>query len=471
MENKIINKLPPQAIEIEEAVLGAILLESYTLNKVINILKPESFYKDANSRIYSAILRLFNKSEPIDILTITQELKKLKQLDLVGGAYYITTLTNKVAGTDSIEFHARIVQQKFIQRELIRISNEHINISYEDSIDVFDILDRAERDLFAITKETYKKEPSNGLEISRKFLEHQEKLLNRKEDLIGVPSGISSLDKITGGFQNSDLIIIAARPAMGKTALILSVTRNVAIDYNKPIAIFSLEMSELQLTNRLISNQSELPSYLIQDPKKANDIQLNKIFDSAGEISNSPLFIDDTPSLSILELRAKARRLKDKYNIEMIIIDYLQLMTVGNETKGNREQEISYISRSLKSLAKDLNIPIIALSQLSRAVESRGGDKRPMLSDLRESGAIEQDADIVMFIHRPEYYGITEDSQGNSTIGMGELIVAKHRNGATNSALVRYISQFTKFCNIEHEEIKQPKMQPNVNFYDKDDPF
>lgn len=471
MGNKIINKLPPQAIEIEEAVLGAILLESYTLNKVINILKPESFYKDANSRIYSAILKLFNKSEPIDILTITQELKKLKQLDLVGGAYYITTLTNKVAGTDSIEFHARIVQQKFIQRELIRISNEHINISYEDSVDVFDILDRAERDLFSITKETYKKEPSNGLEISRKFLEHQEKLLNRTEDLIGVPSGISSLDKITGGFQNSDLIIIAARPAMGKTALVLSVTRNVAIGYNKPIAIFSLEMSELQLTNRLISNQSELPSYLIQDPKKANDIQLNKIFESAGEISNSPLFIDDTPSLSILELRAKARRLKDKYNIEMIIIDYLQLMTVGNEIKGNREQEISHISRNLKALAKDLNIPIIALSQLSRAVESRGGDKRPMLSDLRESGAIEQDADIVIFIHRPEYYGITEDSQGNSTIGMGELIVAKHRNGATDSVLVRYISKFTKFCNIENEEIKYPKMQQNVNFYDKDEPF
>jgi replicative DNA helicase len=443
-----IGKMPPQAVELEEAVLGALMLEKDALTNVIDILKPQSFYKEAHERIFSAIERLFTRSEPVDILTVTQELKKTGELDLVGGAYYITQLTNRVASAANAEFHARIISQKYIQRELIRTSTETIRDAYEESSDVFDLLDKAEKGLFSIVEGNIRKNYDKMHTLIKKAIEQIEVAKNRKDGLSGVPSGLTALDRLTSGWQKSDLVIIAARPAMGKTALVLSMARNAAVEFNKPVAIFSLEMSSLQLVTRLISSESELSGEKLKKGT-LEDYEFQQLNDKIKGLAEAPLFIDDTPGLSVFELRAKARRLKEQHNIELIIVDYLQLMTAGSEGKGNREQEISTISRSLKGLAKELNVPVIALSQLSRAVETRGGDKKPQLSDLRESGAIEQDADMVMFIHRPEYYGLTEDEAGMPTAGVAELIIAKHRNGPVDSVKTRYIGQYTKFADLD----------------------
>lgn len=443
-----IGKIPPQAVELEEAVLGALMLEKDALTNVIDILKPKSFYKEAHERIFAAIEQLFTRSEPVDILTVTQELKKTGELDIVGGAYYITQLTNRVASAANAEFHARIISQKYIQRELIRTSTETIRDAYEESSDVFDLLDKAEKGLFTIVEGNIRKNYDKMSTLLKKAVEQIEKAKDKKDGLSGIPSGLTALDRLTSGWQNSDLVILAARPAMGKTALVLSIAKNAAVDFKHPVAIFSLEMSSLQLVTRLISSETELPGDKL---KKGNleDHEFKQLQVKIKGLDEAPIFIDDTPGLSVFELRAKARRLKEQHKIELIVIDYLQLMTAGGEGKGNREQEISTISRSLKGLAKELNVPVIALSQLSRAVETRGGDKKPQLSDLRESGAIEQDADMVMFIHRPEYYNITEDESGMSTAGVAELIVAKHRNGPVDSVKVRYISQFTKFVDLD----------------------
>ena len=441
-------KMPPQALELEEAVLGALMLERDALTNVIDILKPQSFYKDAHSRIFNAIYELFKRSEPVDILTVTQELKKTGELDIIGGAYYITQLTNRVASAANAEFHARIVAQKFIQRELIRISTLTINAAYEEGSDVFDLLDSAESNLFSIVEGNIKKNYDKMHTLINKAIAQIEITRANKGSFSGVASGLTTLDRLTSGWQKSDLVIIAARPAMGKTALVLTMARNAAVDFKKPVAVFSLEMSSLQLVTRLIASESELSAEKL---KKGNleDYEFQQLNDKIKNLADAPIFIDDTPGISVFELRAKARRLKEQHKIELIIVDYLQLMTAGGEGKGNREQEIATISRSLKGLAKELEIPVIALSQLSRAVETRGGDKRPQLSDLRESGAIEQDADMVMFIHRPEYYNITEDGEGNSTAGVAELIIAKHRNGPVDSAKTRFIAQFTKFADLE----------------------
>ncbi len=444
-----IGKMPPQAVELEEAVLGALMLEKDALTNVIDILKPQAFYKDSNSRIFHAIEQLFVRSEPVDILTVTQELKKTGELDIVGGAYYITQLTNRVASAANAEFHARIVAQKFIQRELIRISTKTINDAYEDGSDVFDLLDNAEKNLFSIVEGNIKKNYDKMSTLIKNALTQIEETQKNKGSFSGVPSGLTQLDRLTAGWQKSDLVIIAARPAMGKTALVLTMARNAAVDFQKPVAIFSLEMSSLQLVTRLIASESELSSEKLKKGT-LEDHEWQQLNDKIKKLAEAPLFIDDTPGLSVFELRAKARRLKEQHGIKLIIVDYLQLMTAGGEGKGNREQEIATISRSLKGLAKELEIPVIALSQLSRAVETRGGDKRPQLSDLRESGAIEQDADMVMFIHRPEYYNITEDENGTDTRGMAELIIAKHRNGPVDSAKTRYIGQFTKFCDLDN---------------------
>ncbi|MDQ3047530.1 MAG: replicative DNA helicase, partial [Bacteroidota bacterium] len=386
-------KIQPQAVELEEAVLGALMLEKDALTNVIDILKSDSFYKDSHARIFGAIERLFTRSEPVDILTVTQELKKTGELDIVGGAYYITQLTNRVASAANAEFHARIVAQKYIQRELIRISTKTINDAYEEGSDVFDLLDNAEKNLFSIVEGNIKKNYDKMSTLIRKAIDQIETTRNNKGNFSGVPSGLTALDRLTSGWQKSDLVIIAARPAMGKTALVLSVARNAAVDFNKPVAVFSLEMSSLQLVTRLIASESELPGEKLKKGT-LEDYEFQQLNDKIKKLAEAPLFIDDTPGLSVFELRAKARRLKEQHNIELLIVDYLQLMTAGGEGKGNREQEIATISRSLKGLAKELEIPVIALSQLSRAVETRGGDKRPQLSDLRESGAIEQDADM-----------------------------------------------------------------------------
>lgn len=447
-----IGKLPPQAVELEEAVLGALMLEKDALTAVIDILTPKSFYKEAHNRIFGAIQNLFQRSEPIDILTVTNELKKTGELEIVGGAYYISQLTNRIASAANVEFHARIIVQKFIQRELIQISSETIKDAYEDTADVFDLLDKAERSLFSVVEGNIRKNYDKMSTLISEAMKQIELARDQTKDgVTGVPCGFTVLDRMTSGWQQSDLVIIAARPAMGKTAFVLSICRNAAVDFQKPVAVFSLEMASVQLVQRLMSAESELPAEKLKKGQLENH-ELQQMHVKIGKLSEAPLFIDDTPALSIFELRAKCRRLKAQHDIQLIVIDYLQLMTTGGEhgnRNGNREQEISTISRSLKSIAKELKVPVIALSQLSRAVETRGGDKKPQLSDLRESGAIEQDADMVLFIHRPEYYGLTVDAEGNSTAGVAEIIIAKHRNGAVGSVNLRFIDRFAKFIDLE----------------------
>lgn len=451
-------KLPPQAIDLEEAVLGALMLEKDALTAVVDILTAESFYKDAHKVIYQAILDLFNSSEPIDLLTVTNQLRKNGKLEIAGGAYFITELTYRVSSAANIEYHARIITEQSMKREMIQISSEIQRDAYEDTTDVFELLDKMEQSLFEISENNIRKNYADMRSIMREAISELESKKGQKDGLTGVPSGFTALDRVTSGWQKSDLVIIAARPAMGKTAFVLSVLRNAAVDHNRPVAIFSLEMSSIQLVNRLISSEAELDSEKI---KKGNlaDYEWEQLIHKTNKLSSAPLFVDDTPALSILELRAKCRRLKAQNDIQMIVIDYLQLMS--GDTKGsmggNREQEISSISRALKKIAKELSVPVIALSQLSRAVETRGGDKRPQLSDLRESGAIEQDADIVMFLYRPEYYGITEDEEGHSTAGLGEVIIAKHRNGSLENVKLRFIGKYTKFTDIEMNVPYQPQ--------------
>jgi len=444
-------KLPPQALELEEAVLGSLMLEKDALTAVIDILKPQSFYKDAHQRIFGAILALFDKSEPIDILTVTQQLREQGELEIVGGPYYIMNLTTRINSAANVEFHARIITENAIKRELISISTEVLTRAYEDTTDVFDLLDSTEKYLFEVSESNIRKNFDDMRSLMHKAIKELEEKKNQKDGLTGVPSGFTALDRVTSGWQPSDLIILAARPAMGKTAFVVSAMRNAAVDFKKPVAIFSLEMSSLQLVNRLISAEAELEGEKI---KKGNlaDYEWAQLNHKISRLSEAPIFIDDTPGLSIRELRTKCRRLKAQHDIQMIIIDYLQLMSgnsEGGKGAGNREQEIASISRALKMLAKELSVPVIALSQLSRAVETRGGDKKPQLSDLRESGSIEQDADMVCFLYRPEYYGITEDEMGNPTQGVGEVIIAKHRNGSIGSVALKFIGKFTKFGDLE----------------------
>ncbi|MGY6561790.1 MAG: replicative DNA helicase [Luteibaculaceae bacterium] len=440
-------KLPPQALDLEEAVLGALMIDKDAINEAIDILKPEAFYKDAHQKIFAAILELFQKSEPIDILTITNLLRKKAELEFVGGPYYISQLTNRVASAANIQYHARIIAQKHIQRELISSSAEIIKMAYDETTDVFDLLDKAESSLFQIAQGNLKKSYATMSDLIKQAIDDLEtKAKDSTDGVSGVPTGLRNLDKITSGWQRSDMIVIAARPAMGKTAFVLSIARNASVDFNRPTAVFSLEMSSLQLVNRLIVAETGIPAdRLRQGNLKEHEFQ--QLHARIGRLADAPLFIDDTPALSIFDLRAKCRRLKSQHNIEMIIIDYLQLMTAGGEGKGNREQEISTISRSIKSIAKELDVPIIALSQLSRTVESRGGDKKPVLSDLRESGAIEQDADMVCFIYRPEYYNFTEDENGLPTENIGYILVAKHRNGSLGDVRLKFIKEQAKFTN------------------------
>jgi replicative DNA helicase len=443
-------KLPPQAIDLEEAVLGAMMLEKNAVNDAIDILSPESFYKDSHQRIFEVIHELFQESQPIDILTVTAKLRQKGELDIVGGPFYISQLTNRVASSANVEYHARIISQKHIMRELIRLSNETIKDAYDETSDVFDLLDKTESQLYKVTQGNLRRDYSSMSTLIQHAIEDIEKNKNQTDGLSGVPSGFTDLDRVTSGWQKSDMIVIAARPGMGKTAFILSMARNSAVMFNRPVAVFSLEMSAIQLVNRLIASESELPAEKLRKGNLALH-EIQQLHEKIKKLAVAPIYIDDTPALSIFELRAKCRRLKAQYNVEMIIIDYLQLMSAGSEGKGNREQEISSISRSIKSIAKELEVPIIALSQLSRSVETRAGDKRPMLSDLRESGAIEQDADIVAFIYRPEYYNITEDEKGQSLLGTGEIIIAKHRNGSLENVRLKFVPQLAKFENLNED--------------------
>lgn len=430
--------------------MGAMLIDKKGVDEVIDLLTPEAFYKAAHQHIFESIFNLFQSSQPIDLLTVSAELRKNGKLDSIGGDFYLVQLTQKVASSAHIEFHARIILQKFIQRSLIRISNEIIESSYKESIDVFDLLDEAESKLYDVAQGNIKKSSDTAQNLVLLAKKKIEEIAN-KDGLSGVASGFEKLDELTSGWQPSDLIIIAARPGMGKTALTLSMARNIAVIQNTPVAFFSLEMSSVQLITRLISAETGLSSEKLRTGKLASH-EWKQLNVKVADLEKAPLYIDDTPALSIFDLRAKARRLASQYQIKLIVVDYLQLMTAGSSSKaGNREQEISTISRNLKSLAKELDIPVIALSQLSRAVETRGGTKRPQLSDLRESGAIEQDADIVSFIYRPEYYGIEEwdDEEHTSSVGQAEFIVAKHRNGGLDNIRMKFIGQLGKFEDLQ----------------------
>ena len=445
-------KLPPQVLELEEAVLGAMMIDKKGVDEVIDILQPDAFYKDAHKHIFEAIFQLFTDSQPVDLLTVSAQLKKNGKLELAGGDFNLIQLTQKISSSAHIEFHSRIILQKYIQRSLIRISSEIIEESYDESTDVFDLLDKAESKLYEVTQGNIKRSSETAQSLVIQAKKRIEEIAN-KEGLSGIATGFEKLDKITSGWQPSDLIIIAARPGMGKTAFVLSMARNIAIDFGHPVALFSLEMSSVQLITRLISSETGLASEKLRTGKLEKH-EWEQLSIKVKDLEKAPLFIDDTPSLSIFDLRAKSRRLASQHGIKLIIVDYLQLMTAGGSNGkgiGNREQEISTISRNLKALAKELSVPVIALSQLSRAVETRGSSKRPLLSDLRESGAIEQDADIVSFIYRPEYYKLDEwdDDEHSPTEGQAEFIIAKHRNGSLENIRLKFIGSLGKFDNLE----------------------
>jgi replicative DNA helicase len=464
-------KLPPQAMDLEVVVLGAMMIDKKGVDEVIDILSPDAFYKEAHQHIFEAIYTLFEKSEPVDLLTVSAKLKKDKKLDLVGGEFYLIQLTQKVSSSAHIEFHARIILQKFIQRSLIKISNQIIEESYNESTDVFDLLDDAESKLYEITQGNIKRSSESAQNLVIQAKNKIEEIAN-KEGLSGIPSGFSKIDKLTSGWQPSDLVIIAARPGMGKTAFALSMARNMSVVHNIPVAFFSLEMSSIQLITRLISSETGLSSEKLRTGNLAKH-EWEQLNVKVKGLEKAPLFIDDTPSLSIFDLRAKARRLSSQHGIKLIMVDYLQLMTAGSTMKGgNREQEISTISRNLKALSKELNVPVIALSQLSRAVETRGGSKRPLLSDLRESGAIEQDADIVSFIFRPEYYKMEEwdDEERTPTAGQAEFIVAKHRNGGLDEIRLKFVGHLGKFEEMDSFEFST-EFHSRMNAAANDDTF
>ena len=446
-------KMPPNAIEFEKLVIGTFLIDKKGLDYSIDLLNPDVFYDPRHQEIFRAIVKLFESNHPVDLMTVIQELKKTEKLSFAGGDHYIIDLTMGVSSSAHIEYHVRVILEKFILRSLINVSANVIDSSYKESTDVFELLDKAEQSFFEITNGTIKKGFDTANVLVKQAIETI-KSLKDKEGISGIPSGFTDIDKETGGWQNSDLIIIAARPAMGKTAFMLSLARNIAVQHKIPLALFSLEMASVQLITRMIASETGISSDKLRKGQMSDE-EWQRLFTNVADLENAPLYIDETPSLSVFDFRAKCRRLVMQHGVKIILVDYLQLMTAnsGKGGAGNREQEIATISRSLKAIAKELNVPVIALSQLSRSVETRPG-KRPQLSDLRESGAIEQDADIVSFIFRPEYYKITtwdndEDGGESSTENQAELIIAKHRNGATADVRMTFQKNIAKFTDLD----------------------
>ena len=450
-----LGRLQPQAIELERAVLGACIIEQDAFASVSDFLKPHSFYESKHQVIFQAIQSLASANQPVDVLTVVEQLQKNGDLENAGGPAYIAELSRTMLSAAHLEYHARIVAQKALARDLISYTSNIQKLAFDEGQDIQELMLLAEGKLFELSKSNLKKDFTQIDPVINEAYEQLRKAAARTDGLSGIPSGFDKLDAMTSGWQNSDLVIIAARPAMGKTAFVLSMAKNMAVDHKIPIAMFSLEMSNVQLVNRLIVNVSEITGEKIKSGQLAQyewsqlDMKLNELF-------GAPLYVDDTPSLSVFELRTKARRLVRDYGVQMIIIDYLQLMNASGMSYNSRQEEVSTISRSLKGLAKELNIPIIALSQLNRSVEQRASSnpdspdsKRPQLSDLRESGAIEQDADMVCFIHRPEYYKIYKDQYNNDLRGVAEIIIAKHRNGAVGDVRLRFTSQFARFSNMD----------------------
>ena len=437
-----LGKIPPHDLEAEQAVLGSMLTDKDAVIASIETLKPESFYREDNRIIYEAILNLYNNSEPIDIITLKAELESLGKFEQVGGLEYLANLPDKVPTTANVQKYINIVEEKGILRNLIRTANEIIELGYDPTEDVEDIMDNAEKKIFNIMQNKNQKGYTPIKDVLVESFNQLEELYNRKQHITGVPTGFSELDYKTAGFHGSDLILIAARPAMGKSAFALNIATNAATKANTPVAIFSLEMSKEQMVNRMLCSEAMVDSNKVRTGKLEEDDWV-KLAGTIGPLSEAEIYIDDTPGISVMEIRAKCRKLKLEKNIGMVVIDYLQLVQASNRRIGSREQEISEISRSLKILAKELNVPVIALSQLSRAVEQRP-DHRPMLSDLRESGAIEQDADIVMFLYRDDYYN--EESEKKD---IAEVIIAKHRAGSTGTVELLWLGSYTKFVNLE----------------------
>ena len=450
IDNTTYAHLQPQALEVERAVLGALMNDRDAYAVVCEILSPESFYEQRNQLIYSAIRDLSIAEQPVDVLTVTDELERQGSLDKVGGAIYIADLSNKVASSANIEYHARIIAHKFLARQLISFASDIETKAFDGSMDIDDLMQDAEGSLFELSRRNMKKDYTQIDPVISNAVEVIQKAAANKDGLTGVPTGYHKLDNITSGWQASDLVIIAGRPAMGKTSFALSMAKNIAADYKVPMAFFSLEMSNVQLVNRLISNCCEIQGSKILNGQLKPD-EWERLDKRLNNLIGSPLYVDDTPGLSVFELRTKARRLVRDHGVKIIMIDYLQLMNANGMRFSSRQEEVSTISRSLKQIAKELDIPILALSQLNRGVESREGleGKRPQLSDLRESGAIEQDADMVLFVHRPEYYHIYQDENGRDLHGMAQIIIAKHRKGATGDVLLNFRGEFTRFENPE----------------------
>ena len=461
---------PPQAVELEEAVLGALMLDNNALNTVIDILHEEYFYKTEHQTIFRAIHKLFELNQPVDILTVTNQLRQTGELEAAGGAYHLSELTSHIVSSAHIEYYSRVLSEKYILRELIKVSNETLKQSYDETTDVLDLLDKTEGYLMDINDKNFRTDFKDVGALVMAASKQVREAAEKPDGMSGLPSGFRLLDRKTAGFQPGTLIILAARPAMGKTAFALSMARNIAVEQGKAVAFFSLEMTGVELAMRLISGEAQIPGDKLKkgELEQYERVQLETRIEP---LLKAPIFIDDTPQLTIYELRAKCRRLKQRHDIQIVFIDYLQLMSSGgdNNRNGNREQEISTISRQLKALSKELGIPVLAMSQLSRAVETRGGTKKPILSDLRESGAIEQDADIVMFIYRPEYYDIPEDDKG-PTAGMADVIIAKHRSGGTGEVRMRFVGKYARFEDAEGftlgdaESLANPALSPSTAF-------
>ncbi|MBQ6228292.1 MAG: replicative DNA helicase [Prevotella sp.] len=443
--------MPPQSVETERTVLGALMIDKDAFTVVSEILRPETFYEPRNQKVFAAIQTLSIKEQPVDLVTVTEQLKRDGTLEEVGGQMYIYELTANVASAAHVEFHARILAQKFLARQLIHFASIVETNAFDESNDIELVMQEAEGKLFELSQKNMRLDYTQIDPVVKQAVEIMQRAASNTGGLTGVPSGFTKLDDMTSGWQKSDLIIIAGRPAMGKTSFALSIAKNVAIDQRIPVAFFSLEMNNVQLVNRLISNTCEIEGKKVMNGQ-LDDADWDRFDRNIRKLEGAPLYVDETPGLSIFELRTKARRLAREKKVELIMIDYLQLMNANGMRFGNRQEEVSTISRSLKQLAKELDIPILALSQLNRSVEQRGdaeGGKRPQLSDLRESGAIEQDADMVLFVHRPEYYHILNDEKGNDLRGMAQIIIAKHRKGAVGDVLLNFRGEYTRFANPE----------------------
>ncbi len=442
-------RVPPQHVEAEEFVLGAILLDNQALNKVLEVLSPTAWYREGHRKIFQAMIELSETNEAIDQITVCEQLRRRNELEQVGGAAYLAQLVAQVPTAANVRHHAKIVQDKALLRNLITVATDIVASGYQDTEKVDDLIDQAERKIFELAERRMRQSFVPVRSIVKSTFEMIERLYERKEMVTGVPTGFVDLDKMTAGLQPSDLIILAGRPSMGKTALALNMAQHAAIKCNEAVAIFSLEMSKEQLVLRMLCSEARVDAHKLRSGFLARE-DWRKLTDAAGRLSEAKIFIDDTPGMTVLEMRAKARRLKAEHRLALVIVDYLQLMR-GRGGADNREQEISDISRSLKGLAKELSVPVIALSQLSRAVETRGGDKKPQLSDLRESGAIEQDADVVMFVFREEVY-----RQDESNRGVAEILVRKQRNGPTGEVPLTFLDRYTKFEDASDRQARGP---------------